>query len=249
MIDVGVSGEVVSLLKGVAAESVLIVDDDAHLCEMLRSYLAAHGWSVIAAHTGADGIALAREQHPDLIILDVMLPDLDGFEVLRRLHLVEPYKVLMLTARGEEIDRIVGLEMGADDYLGKPFNPRELMARMKAILRRAHAPNGSAAPASAGAFQIDAQKRQILYQLRPIQLTDIEFTLLQFFLNRPHEVLSRDDLSQVLFERPSRPFDRAVDMHVSRLRRKLEDLTGFHGCIRSIRNAGYLFVMDQKAEL
>lgn len=236
-----------SAVKGAAPESVLIVDDDAHLCEMLRNYLGGHGWSVLTAHTGADGISLARERHPDLIILDVMLPDLDGFEVLRRLHHAEPYKVLMLTARGEEIDRIVGLEMGADDYLGKPFNPRELMARMKAILRRAHTQSGTA-PAPTGAFQIDAQKRQILYQQRPIPLTDIEFTLLQFFLDHLHTVLSRDDLSQVLFERPSRPFDRAVDMHVSRLRRKLEDLPGVHGCIRSIRNTGYLFVMDQDAE-
>lgn len=237
-----------SALKATAAESVLIVDDDADLCEMLRSYLSAHGWAVLAAHTGAHGIAMAREQHPDLIILDVMLPDLDGFEVLRRLHKVEPYKVLMLTARGEEIDRIVGLEIGADDYLSKPFNPRELMARMKAILRRAHSSNVSSTPAIAGAFLIDAQKRQILYQQRPIPLTDIEFALLQFFLEHSHTILNRDDLSQVLFERPSRPFDRAVDMHVSRLRRKLEELPGFHGYIRSIRNTGYLFVMDQEAE-
>jgi two-component system response regulator CpxR len=215
---------------------------------MLRSYLSAHGWAVFAAHTGAHGIAMAREQHPDLIILDVMLPDLDGFEVLRRLHKVEPYKVLMLTARGEEIDRIVGLEIGADDYLSKPFNPRELMARMKAILRRAQSANLSSPPAIVGAFQIDVQTRQILYQQRPIPLTDIEFTLLQFFLEHSHTVLNRDDLSQVLFERPSRPFDRAVDMHVSRLRRKLEELPGFRGYIRSIRNTGYLFVMDQEAE-
>lgn len=234
-------------VRQMTAESVLIVDDDAHLCEMLRSYLAGHGWAVTTAHTGADGIALARTQHPDLVILDVMLPDLDGFEVLRRLHQAEPYKVLMLTARGEEIDRIVGLEMGADDYLGKPFNPRELMARMKAILRRSQ-PGGGATAAALGAFQVDAQKRQIRYQQRPVALTDIEFALLQFFLEHAHIVLSRDDLSQVLFERPSRPFDRAVDMHVSRLRRKLEELPGFRGCIRSIRNSGYLFVMEQETE-
>lgn len=239
---------VVSSIKSVAAESVLIVDDDADLCEMLRSYLSAHGWTVFAAHAGADGIAMAREQHPDLIILDVMLPDLDGFEVLKRLHQAEPYKVLMLTARGEEIDRIVGLEIGADDYLSKPFNPRELMARMKAILRRAHSVNPGGSPLLAGPFQVDTQKRQILYQQRSIPLTDIEFTLLQFLLEHSHTVLNRDDLSQVLFERPSRPFDRAVDMHVSRLRRKLEELPGFRGCIRSIRNSGYLFVMDQEAE-
>jgi two-component system response regulator CpxR len=232
-------------VSAVKPESVLIVDDDVHLCEMLRSYLTAHGWLVLAVHTGTDGIATARDQHPDLIILDVMLPDLDGFEVLRRLHQTEPYKVLMLTARGEEIDRIVGLEMGADDYLAKPFNPRELMARMKAILRRAAA---KGMPASMGAFQIDTLKRQILHQQRPIPLTDIEFSLLQFFLEHSHTVLNRDDLSQVLFERPSRPFDRAVDMHVSRLRRKLEDLPAFRGGIRSIRNSGYLFVMDQEGE-
>jgi len=230
-----------------AAESVLIVDDDVQLCEMLRSYLTTHGWRVLTAHTGEEGIRRAHEQSPDLLILDVMLPDIDGFEVLRRLHQTRPYRVLLLTARGEEIDRIVGLEMGADDYLGKPFNPRELMARMKAILRRSQrSVDAPSTPGEAG-FHVDARKRQILYRERMIPLTDIEFTLLQFFLSRPHQVLSRDELSQALFERPSRPFDRAVDMNVSRLRKRLEDVSGFRGGIRSIRSSGYMFVTDQEA--
>lgn len=230
-----------------AAESVLIVDDDVQLCEMLRSYLTTHGWRVLTAHTGEEGIRKAHETSPDLLILDVMLPDIEGFEVLRRLHQTRPYRVLLLTARGEEIDRIVGLEMGADDYLGKPFNPRELMARMKAILRRSQHTTEAPVTQSPSEFSVDSRKRQIFYRERMIPLTDIEFTLLHFFLTRVHEVLSRDELSQALFERPSRPFDRAVDMNVSRLRKRLEDLPRFRGSIRSIRNSGYMLVLEQEA--
>ena len=231
-----------------ASELVLIVDDDVQLCQMLTTYLGTHGWRVATANTGGEGIKAAREQQPDLIILDVMLPDLDGFEVLRRLHQSGATKVLMLTARGEEIDRIVGLEMGADDYLGKPFNPRELMARMKAVLRRAQSPGSVPTPVPIGDFEIDAHKRQILHRQRVIPLTDVEFMLLQYLLNHNHTVVSRDDLSVALFDRTSRPFDRSVDMTVSRLRRKLEDLQGFKGSIRSIRNSGYIFVTDSEGD-
>lgn len=228
------------------SESVLLIDDDVHLCEMLHVYLGSHGWQTHAAHTGSEGVRLARELRPDLVILDVMLPDIDGFEVLRRLHQHRAYKVLMLTARGQEIDRIVGLEMGADDYLGKPFNPRELMARMKAILRRSRPEPLSTEHVAIGDFRIDSRSHQIIYKERAISLTDIEFNLLEFFLNHCHVVLTRDELSLALFERPSRPFDRALDMHISRLRKKLDDLNGFRGNIRSIRNSGYMFVMEEE---
>lgn len=223
-------------------DSVLIVDDDVELCDLLQSYLSTHGWSVSTAQSGEAGLHSAQQGNPDLIILDVMLPDMDGFEVLRRLHQVHPYRVLLLTARGEEVDRIVGLEMGADDYLGKPFNPRELMARMKAILRRSQAAGDAPEPSVVmDGLVVDALKRQITYRKRMIPLTDGEYLLLQCFLSRTHEVISRDELSLVMFERESRPFDRTVDMTVSRLRRKLEQLPGFHGSIRSIRNMGYMF--------
>ncbi|MDE1161589.1 MAG: response regulator transcription factor [Acidobacteriaceae bacterium] len=228
----------------VTTDSVLLIDDDVKLCEMLRSYLGSHSWQVEAAHTGNDGIRLATEQDPDLIVLDVMLPDMDGFEVLRALHRKKPYKVLMLTARGQEVDRIVGLEMGADDYLGKPFNPRELVARMKAILRRSQ----KAEPASqaVGAFQVDSDRRQIAYHAKVIPLSDVEFILLERFLADGHAILTRDDLSITLFERRARPFERTVDMHVSRLRKKLESLPGFSGGIRAIRNSGYMFFMEKE---
>ncbi|WP_263415766.1 response regulator transcription factor [Terriglobus albidus] len=234
--------------KSDAAESVLIVDDDIQLCDMLQHYLSTHGWRVSTAHTGEEGIRHAREEEPDLLILDVMLPDIEGFEVLRRLHKIRPYRVLLLTARGEEVDRIVGLEMGADDYLGKPFNPRELMARMKAILRRSQHSADPVSSSASSEFRVDARKREIFFRERRIPLTDIEFTLLQYLLGRVDEVVSRDDISMALFERESRPYDRAVDMNISRLRKKLEELSGFCGKIRSIRNSGYMFIMDEEAE-
>jgi len=225
---------------------VLIIDDDVQLCSMLQEYLGSHGWEVRAAHTANEGMRLASAEAPSLVILDVMLPDLDGFDVLRRLHQQKPYKVLMLTARGQQIDRIVGLEMGADDYLGKPFNPRELMARMKAVLRRARQVEPEESSISSRDFQIDIRSRQISFRQQRISLSDIEFALLQRFLQSPHQVLNRDELSQALFDRPARPFDRSLDMHVSRLRKKLDALRDFRGELRAIRNEGYLFIEERE---
>ena len=220
-------------------ESVLLVDDDTELCTMLDSYLSRHGWKVTSAHNGADGIRAAQSISPGLIILDGMLPDMDGFDVLRRIRATDNVPVLLLTARGEEIDRIVGLEMGADDYLGKPFNPRELLARMRAIHRRA-APREDA-DASAPDFVINDSKREISFRTAPIVLTDIEYRLLATLLRRA-DVVDRDELTRQAFDRESRPFDRSLDMHVSRLRRKLDQLEGFQGTVKSIRNSGYLLV-------
>lgn len=226
-------------------ESVLLIDDDVQLGNMLRSYLGSHGWNICLSHTGSEGLRLAEQVQPDLIVLDVMLPDMDGFEVLRQLHRRRPHKVLMLTARGQEIDRIVGLEMGADDYLGKPFNPRELLARMKAILRRSSRTESSASLSSIGDFQIDTERRQISFKSQVIPLSDVEYVLLQRFLKGAHMILTRDDLSLTLFERQSRPFERTLDMHVSRLRKKLDNLPEFTGGIRAIRNSGYMFVLER----
>jgi two-component system response regulator CpxR len=226
-------------------ESVLLVDDDLELCTMLDSYLSRHGWKVTSVHNGQNGIRASQTLSPSLIILDGMLPDMDGFDVLRRIRATDNVPVLLLTARGEEIDRIVGLEMGADDYLAKPFNPRELLARMRAIYRRA-APReevDSAAPA----FVINEGKREISYRDKPIILTDIEYRLLATLLRHGAEVVDREDLTRQAFDRESRPFDRSLDMHVSRLRRKLEQLEGFEGTVKSIRNSGYLLVQDEEA--
>ena len=228
------------------ADSVLLIDDDTELCAMLRKYLSRHGWEVRTAHSGGTGIAAAREHRADLIVLDVMLPDFDGFEVLRRLHREMDVPVLMLTARGEEIDRIVGLELGADDYLSKPFNPRELLARMKAVARRSSGrrPQGAEARFSVGNFTVDPSSRQIFFSNSPVELTDIEYSLLHIFLSQPHETISREKLVEEAFERPFRPLDRSLDMHLVRLRRKLESLSGFCGAIRTVRSSGYMFVVD-----
>jgi two-component system response regulator CpxR len=220
--------------------SVLLVDDDLELCTMLDSYLSRHGWKVTSAHNGQDGIRAAQLQSPGLIILDGMLPDMDGFDVLRRIRAQDNVPVLLLTARGEEIDRIVGLEMGADDYIGKPFNPRELLARMRAIHRRA-APREEP-EAAAPDFMINEAKREVSFRTKPLVLTDIEYRLLCTLLRGGTEVVDREDLTQQAFDRESRPFDRSLDMHVSRLRRKLEQLEGFEGTVKSIRNTGYLLV-------
>jgi two-component system response regulator CpxR len=225
--------------------SVLLVDDDLELCAMLDSYLSRHGWKVTSAHNGQDGIRAAQTQSPGLIILDGMLPDMDGFDVLRRIRSTDNVPVLLLTARGEEIDRIVGLEMGADDYIGKPFNPRELLARMRAIHRRA-APREEA-DAAAPDFAINEAKREISFRSNPIVLTDIEYRLLSTLLRHGAEVVDREELTKQAFDRESRPFDRSLDMHVSRVRRKLEQLEGFEGTVKSIRNAGYLLVQGGDA--
>jgi len=174
-----------------------------------------------------------------VIVLDVMLPDFDGFEVLRRLQREMTTHVLMLTARGEEIDRIVGLELGADDYLPKPFNPRELLARMRAVVRRSTL---SEANMPTPGFTLDSRNRQVSFDGTPLELTDIEYMLLQLFLSHPGEVLSRELLAEEALERPHRSFDRSLDMHVSRLRRKFEQLPGFHGAIRTVRSSGYMLV-------
>jgi two-component system, OmpR family, response regulator CpxR len=220
--------------------NVLLVDDDVELCTMLDSYLSRHGWKVTTVHNGQDGISAAHTQAPALIILDGMLPDMDGFDVLRRIRATDSVPVLLLTARGEEVDRIVGLEMGADDYIGKPFNPRELLARMRAISRRTvQREETSVAEPD---FTVAEARREVCFRREPLDLTDIEYRLLVTLLQRAPAVVDREDLTVAAFERPSRPFDRSLDMHISRLRRKLEVLGGFAGTIKSVRNSGYLLV-------
>ncbi len=227
-------------------ETVLVIDDDVELCKMLASYLTRHGWIVLAVHNGEAGINAATHSAVDLIILDVMLPGIDGFEVLRRLNRVNAIPVLLLTARGEEIDRIVGLEMGADDYLAKPFNPRELLARMKAILRRSGSREGVASSLSTAPvdFAVNEESREIRYRNREVPLTDIEYLILVKLLLAAPQIIQRDDLFAHVFGRTSRPFDRSLDMHLSRLRRKLSSLDEFTGGIKTIRSNGFVFVPD-----
>jgi two-component system response regulator CpxR len=229
-------------------ERVLLIDDDTELCAMLQDYLGRHGWRVTAKHSGEAGLNSALDGSYGIVLLDVMLPDLDGFEVLRRLRKQSLVNVLLLTARGEDIDRIVGLELGADDYLPKPFNPRELVARMRAIARRGPQTDTSAPAKAAAGFTIDSARRTISFGEQPLDLTDVEFLLFSMLLQRPHDIVSREELTERVLDRPFRAMDRSVDMHISRLRRKLEVLSDFHGSIRGIRNSGYLFSPGKEEE-
>lgn len=229
-------------------ESVLLIDDDTELCSMLQNYLGRHGWTVTARHSSEAGLRAALEGQYKIVLLDVMLPDLDGFEVLRRLRPQSTVNVLLLTARGDDVDRIVGLELGADDYLPKPFNPRELLARMRAIVRRSSKVDSKtpATKTTVAGFTIDAARRTIAFGEQILDLTDLEFLLLSKLLERPFEIVSREELTKEILERPFRPLDRSIDMHVSRLRRKLDGLRDFGGSIRAIRSSGYMFSLTSE---
>jgi DNA-binding response OmpR family regulator len=228
-------------------ESALIIDDDVELCVMLRDYLHLHGIGLAMRHDGIAGLAAARTAAFDMVILDVMLPGLDGFDVLRRLRTFSNQNVMLLSARGQEVDRIVGLEAGADDYLSKPFNPRELLARMHAIFRRTSVRRqlqekaNRPAPIAVAGFVMNLAARTVHYKHQLLDLTNVEFALLEVFLQSPGTVLDREDLVQRILERPFRPFDRSLDMHVSRLRKKLEGTVRLGSQIKTIRNSGYLF--------
>jgi two-component system response regulator CpxR len=190
-------------------------------------------------------VRAARAQTYDLVVLDGMLPDMDGFDVLRSVRAFSKIPVLLLTARGEEIDRIVGLEIGADDYMGKPFNPRELIARMRAIHRRTTQATSPGQAEEAGSFIIHSKTRTVTFNGHPVTLTDIEFRLLTDLLRASENVVDREVLTLHAFERESRPFDRSLDMHLSRLRKKLEQLEGFRGTLKSVRNSGYQLTLEQ----
>jgi len=226
---------------------ILLIDDDAELCGLLVELLSREGFSTECEHEGKRGLDRALHGGFDLVILDVMLPGLDGFEILRRLRAESRVPVLMLTARGEDLDRIAGLEMGADDYLGKPFNSRELVARIRAILRRQEHPSSQAGPLEVNGVRIDPGSREATVNGRKVELTTFEFDILELLMRSAGHVISRDDLMEHLYNRKSTPYDRSVDMHVSHLRKKLE--TG-HPLIKTIRGAGYQFcrTAEEQAE-
>jgi two-component system response regulator CpxR len=218
---------------------ILLIDDDAELCSLLVEFLTREGFSIECEHEGKRGLERALHGGFDLIVLDVMLPGLDGFEILRRLRADSHVPVLMLTARGEDMDRIAGLEMGADDYLAKPFNPRELLARIHAILRRIERPASPEGPLEVNGVRIDPGTREVSVNGRKIEVTTFEFDILELLMRSAGQVVSRDDLMEHLYNRKATAFDRSVDMHISHLRKKLE--TG-QPLIKTIRGAGYQFV-------
>ncbi|HWB95201.1 MAG TPA: response regulator transcription factor, partial [Bryobacteraceae bacterium] len=202
---------------------ILLIDDDEELCSLLGELLEREGFSVEAQHRGFQGLNRAIEGSHDLVILDVMLPELDGFEILRRLRRQSRVPVLMLTARGEDVDRIIGLELGADDYLPKPFNPRELVARVRAILRRYEPrPAANSSRVEVNGVVLDPGTRAVTVDGKLVDLTTFEFDILEVLMRSAGRVVSRDSLMESLYNRKSTPFDRSIDMHVSHLRKKLE---------------------------
>ena len=224
---------------------ILVIDDDIDLCELLTDYLTTEGFVVEVEHNGEAGAARALASDYELVVLDVMLPGINGFEVLRRLRAGSATPVLMLTARGDDVDRIVGLEMGADDYLPKPFNPRELVARIRAVQRRtAAAPTTGTAPGDAlavGDVTLDLGARTVHVDGAPVELTSVEFSLLEVLVRLAGQVVSREELSQQALGRKLNAYDRSIDVHVSSLRRKLGALGEESERIKTVRGIGYFY--------
>src|SRR6202043_3681341 len=230
-------------------DHVLVVDDDIELCALVQEYLTAEGFSLKAVHDGEQGLQQALTGDYSLVVLDVMLPGINGFEVLRRIRSVSKIPVLLLTARGEDVDRIVGLEIGADDYLPKPFNPRELVARIRAILRRTRI-DGKPAPSApemvcVGEVELDPATRTVRRDGKPVDLTSVEFNLLEVLLREAGRVVPRERLVNAVLSRKFSPFDRSIDMHVSKVRKKLGD-TDADEHIKTIRGVGYIFARPRE---
>ena len=226
--------------------NILIIDDDTDLCDLLRDYLTPEGFVVEAVHNGTEGVDRAVSGHYSLAVLDVMLPGINGFEVLRRIRAASRIPVLMLTARGEEVDRIVGLEIGADDYLPKPFNPRELVARIRAVLRRAESEPQSQVQADIGRLivgdiELVTGTRTVLRGGQKVELTSVEFAILETLLRLAGQVVSRDDLLKQALGRNLSAYDRSIDVHVSSLRKKLGQRVDESERIKTVRNIGYQY--------
>jgi two-component system response regulator CpxR len=218
--------------------AILVIDDDVELASLLSEFLEREGFETDFAHDGTTGLERALQGKHELVVLDVMLPGIDGFEVLRRLRQSSNVPVVMLTARGEDIDRIVGLELGADDYLPKPFNPRELVARVRAVLRRAE-PRPQAGRVEVNGVTLDPGSREVWCEGRRVELTTLEFDILEQLMRAAGRVLSRDALMEALYNRKASPFDRAMDMHISHIRKKLE--CDGRMLIKTVRGVGYQF--------
>ena len=229
-------------------DQILIIDDDVALCELVTEYLEPHGFQIKSVHRGDTGAETALSGEFAIVVLDVMLPGLNGFEVLRRLRAESKVPVLMLTARGDDVDRIVGLEIGADDYLPKPFNPRELVARIRAILRRSqNAPAGGhdqSAPLTAGDIELELGTRVVRRAGRVVELTAVEFDLLEKLLRAAGRIITREELSKDVLGRSTSPFDRSIDMHISNLRKKLGHQLGDVERIKTVRGVGYIYAAN-----
>jgi len=237
-----------------SVNQLLIIDDDRALVNLLKRFLEAEGFHVDAAYDHDTGLTAARTSHHELIILDVMLPGGSGFELLKALRHDSPIPVLLLTARGEAVDRILGLEIGADDYLAKPFDPRELVARIRAVLRRTREAASGAARGDhdevlkVGDIELSLGTRNVTCAGKAIDLTSVEFNVLELLLRNAGSVVTREQIAEVALGRPLNAFDRSVDVHVSRLRKKLGSFPGTEDLIRPIRGIGYFLAAASAPE-
>jgi len=225
------------------SQKILVVDDEPHILELVKYNLAQEGYEVLTAHDGAQAVARVRDAQPDLIILDIMLPYVDGLEVCRQIRRDSAVPIIMLTAKGGELERVVGLEIGADDYVTKPFSPRELVARVRAILRRTTADTspGQAGPLRGGGLVLDPTTHEVTLDGRAVDLTAKEFELLRLLLSHPNRVFTRDFLLEHIWGYDYYGSTRTVDMHISRLREKIEDDPTSPTYIVTVRGVGYKF--------
>lgn len=224
------------------SEHLLVIDDDVELCNLVSRFLVREGFQIDAVNGGAQGIERALSGDYALVVLDVMMPEMSGFDVLRRIRAESPLPVLMLTARGDALDRVLGLEMGADDYLPKPFSPPELAARIRAILRRAKpvATQGSTT-ITVGEIELDSGARVVRHGHQLINLTTVEFDLLEALMRGAGQVLNREKLTRDILGREFSPFDRSIDTHVCNLRKKIGPLPDGTDRIKGVRGIGYLY--------
>ncbi len=233
-------------------KKLLVIDDDKKLCDLLSEYMGQEGFTIEATHDGKDGVAKAITGNYDLIILDVMLPGENGFEVLRKIRSKINTPIVMLTARGDDVDKIIGLEMGADDYLPKPFNTRELVARIRTVLRRAKPDRDEEEVASSskklvvGDIEMDLGTRNVICSGIPVEFTSVEFNLLEYLLRNAGELVSREDLTFKVLGRRLTAYDRSIDGYVSKLRKKLGHEVSGNERIKAIRSVGYLYALTSK---
>jgi two-component system response regulator CpxR len=234
---------------GAAANSILLVDDDRELCRMLGEYLGPEGFVITTVHDGDEALYTLGRHHFDLVVLDVMLPKIGGLDVLRTLRTQQSTPVLMLTARGEDVDRVVGLELGADDYLPKPFNPRELVARMRAILRRSLQIEPAGARRErldAGPLSLNFASRTLAARGHAVPVTGVEFRVLEVLMQQPGAVVSREQLTRQVLGRRLTPYDRSIDTHISNIRRKLVAVADAVS-ILNVRRSGYVLALADGA--
>ena len=238
------------MIYGRTMERILIIDDDVALCELVAEYLEPLGFQIEAVHRGDAGAQRALESEHDLILLDVMLPGQNGFEVLHHIRESSKIPVLMLTARGDDVDRIVGLEIGADDYLPKPFNPRELAARVRAILRRSSGREGleNSQTLMVGDVEMEPGTRLVRRSGNVVELTAVEYDVLEKLLRAAGRIMTRDELSRDVLGRSASPFDRSIDMHISNLRKKLGHRFGTSERIKTVRGVGYIYAQASAAD-